>query len=175
MGWFSRRYYRLWFFFEKFTRGPLQGGVKKSNSMRSCFYSLLISQIEFYYLLSGMKIYFHDKNAISLNLVFWPHPEGDHGWIFRKKIKVDNNAWKIIPFYLVFWADSEYPIKFNERTNSYYQNRWSTRQKPSKSGLLISILRISISYLCFFLDIFIPFCSLSKGVSNDIKFHLDRL
>jgi len=81
---------------------------------------------------------------------------------------------EIIQLYLVFWADSEYPIRFNESANPYYQNRWSTRQKPFKSGLLISILRIPMSYLCFFLDTFIPFCSFLKALSNEVDFSLDR-
>jgi hypothetical protein len=81
---------------------------------------------------------------------------------------------KIILFDPVFRADSEYHISFNENTNSFYQNQSITRQKPIKSGLLISILRMSTACPCFFLDIFIPFCSFSKGLLNEIEFSLDR-
>ena len=168
MGWFSRRYYRLWFFFEKFTRDPPQSAVKKSNSMKSCFYSLLISQIEFYYLLSGVEIYFHDKNAISLNLIFWPHPEGDHGWIFRiesKSIITHGNHTILPSFFELIQNISLVSMKILTLTIKI-------GEVPGKNHSNQGFSSVFLGYLCltyvFFLDTFIPFCSFSKGLSTGI-------
>jgi hypothetical protein len=49
------------------------------------------------------------------------------------------------------------------------QNKLSTRQKPLKTGLLTSIPKTFLDDQCFFLDIFMPFSSPSKMLSDDIK------
>lgn len=81
---------------------------------------------------------------------------------------------KTIRVYPVFRADSEYDIIFNQIANFSDRNRLNTMQKPIRSGLLRSILKIFMGFPRFFLDVFIPFCSFSKELSNEIKISVDR-
>jgi hypothetical protein len=113
-------------------------------------------------------------HAQTVKAQFWrdsffdPSLRGTRGEFFDEK-KSQQKDLNITHLYSVFDADSEYHISFYPNDIFSDQNLQNIGQKLSKLRLSTSIIGTFSSGQCFFLNIFISFCSASKALSNHMK------
>jgi hypothetical protein len=167
----SNRFIDFHFFRKFYLYFPLRDG-SKNEFYRNTLFMFLSFVTNCSGFIKQLRKFSSDvRSGLRWKLFFDPPLEGSTGKIFEKNESRWNDL-NLMSIYTVFYADSEYHILLIKIIPLVTKIHCTTLKKESKSRFTNSFYKIWLGGQCFFLDIYISFCSPWKTLSIDNQINL---